>query len=58
MSPSMASLRQGTVLVSFSYSPSQVGSSGYLSEAGHYLSYRSSKMRVKVTEADSAKIQN
>ena len=31
----MATRRQGNVLVSLPYSPSQVGSSGYLPEAGH-----------------------
>ena len=35
MSPRMATLRQGNVLVSLPYSLSQVGSSCYLPEAGH-----------------------
>ena len=34
---SRASLRQGKMLVSFPYSPSLVGGSGYLPEAGHYV---------------------
>ena len=37
MSPRMASLRQGNVLVSLPYSPLQVGSSGYLPESGPYI---------------------
>ena len=37
MSPRMASLRQGNVLVALPYSPSQGGSSGYLPGAGHYV---------------------
>ena len=37
MSSRMASPRQGDVLVSLPYSPSQVGGSGYLLEAGHYV---------------------
>ena len=36
MSPRMASLGQGNALVSLPYTPAQVGSSGYLPEAGHY----------------------
>ena len=37
MSPRMANLRQRNVLVSLPYSPAQVGRSGYLPEAGHYV---------------------
>ena len=35
--PRMANLRQRNVLVSLPYSPAQVGRSGYLPEAGHYV---------------------
>jgi len=44
MSPRMASLRQGNVLVLLPYSPSQVGSSGYLLEAGHYVCLQQQKV--------------
>ena len=37
MSPRMVSLRQGNLLVSPPYSPSQVGGSSYLPKAGHYV---------------------
>ena len=36
-SPRMANLRHRNVLVSFPYSPAQVGFSGYLPEAGHHV---------------------